>query len=338
MQFIDEQNDLTFLFGQIIEHRFETLLEFTAEFRPGDQRTHVQGQQAFAFEALRHFAVDDALRQTFDDGGLAHARFADQHRIVLGAPLQNLNGATDFVIATDDRIELALFGALGQIDGVFLQGLALFLGIRIVHLLTAAQLFDGFLDQALGGAGLTQRLAHRTLVFQRGEHEQLRRDVLILALLGKLVGLIEHAIEVVGDMYVAAAALHRRQFLHGLAQLRTQQVHIDVGLREQMPHTAALLVEQRDQHMHRLDELMIAAHGEALGIGEGGLKFTGQFVHAHGAKLRSRYRWDCLTDGGLAGRFQGVSTKRLSHRPSSNPDKSLHRHSGEGQNPWNSKP
>ena len=35
--------------------------------------------------AFGHVAVDDALGQALDDGGLADARLADQHRVVLGA-------------------------------------------------------------------------------------------------------------------------------------------------------------------------------------------------------------------------------------------------------------
>jgi hypothetical protein len=212
VQLVDEQDDLAFLLGEVIEHGLEAFLELAAELGAGDQRAHVQRQQALALEAFRHLAVDDALGQALDDGGLAHAGFADQHRVVLGAALQHLDGAADLVVAADHRVELALFGALGQIDGVFLQRLALFLGVRVVHLLAAAHFLDGLFDQALGRAGLAQRLAHRALVLQRSEHEQLRGDVLVLALLGELVGEVEQAVEIVGDVHVAAAALHLRQF------------------------------------------------------------------------------------------------------------------------------
>ncbi len=61
-----------------------------------------------SFEAVGHVAVDDAQRQTFDDGGLADAGLADQHRIVLGAARQHLDGAADFLVAADHRIELAV--------------------------------------------------------------------------------------------------------------------------------------------------------------------------------------------------------------------------------------
>ena len=61
-----------------------------------------------SFERLGHFAVDDALRQAFDDRRLADAGLADQHRVVLGAPLQDLDRAADLVVAADHRVELAV--------------------------------------------------------------------------------------------------------------------------------------------------------------------------------------------------------------------------------------
>ena len=60
-----------------------------------------------SFSALRHVAIDDAQRQPFGDGGLADAGLADQHRVVLGAARQHLDGAADLLVAADHRIELA---------------------------------------------------------------------------------------------------------------------------------------------------------------------------------------------------------------------------------------
>ncbi len=36
VQFIDEQYDLAFLFGQVVQHGFQTFLEFATEFGAGD--------------------------------------------------------------------------------------------------------------------------------------------------------------------------------------------------------------------------------------------------------------------------------------------------------------
>ncbi len=50
-----------------------------------------------------HVAFEDALREAFDDGRLADAGLADEHRIVLGAPAEHLHDAADFVVAADHR-------------------------------------------------------------------------------------------------------------------------------------------------------------------------------------------------------------------------------------------
>ena len=123
VQLVDEQDDLAFLLGEIVEHGLQPLLELAAELRAGDQRAHVERQNALVLQALGHLAVDDALRQALDDRGLADAGLADEHRVVLGAPLQHLDGAADLVVAADHRIELARGGARRQVDGVFLQRL-----------------------------------------------------------------------------------------------------------------------------------------------------------------------------------------------------------------------
>ena len=245
VQLVDEQDDLAFLLRQIVEHGLEALFEFAAILRAGDQRAHVERQNALAAQAFGHFAIDDALRETFDDRGLADAGLADQHRIVLGATLQHLHGAANLVVATDDRIELALLGALGQIDGVLLQRLPAFLRVRIGHLLAAAHLVDGLLDRALHGAGIAQNRAELALVLERRQHEQLAGDVLIAALLRELVGELKQPVQLVGDVHFAAALPSTlRQAVERLAELRAQQIDVGAGLVEQVAHRAALLVQQ----------------------------------------------------------------------------------------------
>ena len=64
----------------------------------------------------------------------------DEYRkyIEKDAALEHLDGAADFVVAANHRIELAGAGALGQVHAVFLQSLALALGLGAVHALAAA--------------------------------------------------------------------------------------------------------------------------------------------------------------------------------------------------------
>ena len=83
---VDEEDVGAGRAGDFLQHRLEPLLELAAIFGAGDQRAHVERQELLVVEAFRHVAVDDAQSQPFDDRGLADARLADQHRIVLGAP------------------------------------------------------------------------------------------------------------------------------------------------------------------------------------------------------------------------------------------------------------
>ncbi len=105
---VDEQDDAALVLRHFLEHRLQALLELAAVLGAGQQAGHVEHQHLLALQGFGHFAIDDALGQAFDDGRLADARLADQHRVVLGAALQDLDGAADLVVAADHRVELAL--------------------------------------------------------------------------------------------------------------------------------------------------------------------------------------------------------------------------------------
>src|SRR6185437_5314692 len=68
-----------------------------------------------ALEDVRHLVRADASGETFDDRGLADARLADQHRVVLRAARQDLHHALDLGLAADDGVELAFGGELRQV-------------------------------------------------------------------------------------------------------------------------------------------------------------------------------------------------------------------------------
>ncbi len=308
VQFVDEQNDLAFALGQVIQHALQALFELTAELGTGDQRAHVQRQHALAAQALGHFVVDDALGQPFHDGGLAHARFADQHRVVLGAALQDLDGAADFLVAPDHRVQLAALGARGQVDGVLLQRLALFFGIFRLHAFATTNLVDGRVDLVLVGTGSAQRHAQRAAIVERGQHEPLAGDERIAMLLGQFVGLVEQPVQVVADRQVAFLPGDLRQGVQRLGQPLAQHRHIDPRLGQQRARAAALLVEQRSEHVHRFDDVVVAAHGQRLCVRQRLLETRGELVHPHGGVLDMLPLAEpALSDRcGYAGVFQGA--------------------------------
>ena len=211
MNFVDEQDDPALLPGQVVEYGLHPFFEFAPVLRPCDQRTHVQCQKALALQAFRDLGVDNPLRQPFDDCGLSHPGFANQHRIVLGSTLQHLDGSAYLVVAPDDRIELALLGALGEIDGELLERPAVFLRVRIGHRFAAAYHVDGLCNRFPGRTVAGQEIGHPSVRLQAGEHEQFARYELVLSLLCELVAEIEVAAQLGRNMHVTCHAVDPRQ-------------------------------------------------------------------------------------------------------------------------------
>ena len=207
VQLVDEDDRLAGIGRDVLEDGLQALLEFAAVLGAGEQRRHVERQHALALQRLRHFAVDDALREAFDDRGLAHAGLADQHRVVLGAPLQDLDRPPDLVVAADHGVELAFAGALGEVDRVLLQRLALAFGFLRVDAGAAAHRLDRRLERLAGEAGVLQQPAGVALVVGGGQQEKLARDELVAALGRFLVGQVEEVVEVARDRDLAALCL-----------------------------------------------------------------------------------------------------------------------------------
>src|SRR5690606_36062832 len=72
---------------------------------------------------------DDALREALDHGRLADPRLTDEHGVVLGAPREHLDDATDLLVAADHGVELALARDLGEVHAVLLERLVGALGV-----------------------------------------------------------------------------------------------------------------------------------------------------------------------------------------------------------------
>ena len=91
VQLVDEGDDLALGVGDLLEDGLQPLLELAAVLRAGDHAAEVEADEALVLQALGHVALDDAAGEALDDGGLADAGLADQHRVVLRAPRQHLD-------------------------------------------------------------------------------------------------------------------------------------------------------------------------------------------------------------------------------------------------------
>ena len=120
VQLVDEQNHLPARLFHLFEHRLEPVFELAPELRPCDQRPHVERDDRFVFEVLRHVTQNDPVRDPFDDRRLPDARLANQHRVVLPPPRQNLNDAANLRIAPDHRVDLPLPGRCDKVVPILL--------------------------------------------------------------------------------------------------------------------------------------------------------------------------------------------------------------------------
>ena len=145
-----------------------------------------------SLEGVGHVTGDDALGEPLDDGGLADAGLADQHRVVLGTPREHLDDAADLGVAADDRVELALLGARGQVDGVLLERLVGRLGLLAGDPPVAADGRDRLTQGRLVGTGLGEQRPHRGVDHGQREQQVLGGDVVVAHLLDQLERLGEH--------------------------------------------------------------------------------------------------------------------------------------------------
>ena len=151
---------------------------------------------------------------------LADPRLPDQHRVILGPSLQYLDGPADLVITSDHWIELALLGALGEIDGEFFERPAVLFRIRIGHGFAASDRVDRVRDRYFRRAIALQEIGNAPARFEAGEHEQLARYELILSVLCELVAEIEMTPELARYLHVAGHAGDPRQRVEHDAELR----------------------------------------------------------------------------------------------------------------------
>ena len=118
MDLVDEEDDLPVAVHDFLDDALEPLLELALVLGACDQRAHVQGEDLAALQILGHLPVHDLGGDPFRDGGLADTGFADQDRVVLSPSTQDLQHATDFLVAADDRVELSFGRGLIEVHGV----------------------------------------------------------------------------------------------------------------------------------------------------------------------------------------------------------------------------
>src|SRR5207248_10102846 len=104
------EDQIAFGVADLGQDGLEPFFELAAVLRAREHRADVERPDALALQALGDVAGDDALSEAFDDRGLPDPGIADQHRIVLRAPREDLDDTADLLVSADDRVELPVLG------------------------------------------------------------------------------------------------------------------------------------------------------------------------------------------------------------------------------------
>src|ERR1700716_2617237 len=100
MKLVDKNYVLRIL-HQLAHDLLQALFKLSAVFCPGHDQGKIDRDYSLVLQERRDFAANDSLRETFDDGSFSYPRFANHHRIILGAPAKYLNHSFNLRFATD---------------------------------------------------------------------------------------------------------------------------------------------------------------------------------------------------------------------------------------------
>src|ERR1017187_4338783 len=281
VQLVDEADDFAVGIDDLLDHRLEAVFELAAELGASDHAAEIDGHQLFVLELIGHVAAEDALGESFDDGGFADAGFADEHGVVLGAAAEHLHDAADLVFAADHGIEFALAGGFGEIVGVAFQRLILGFGVLVGDALRAADRNQGLEDGVVGGAGAFQELAGGFIALLGDAQQQVfGGDELILEADGLVEGVLQDLVERRGEVH---AGLHVAGFGQGGQEafgLGHDGVGVDTAFLQHGPDNALALFGERDEQMQRVHDLAAVLFGQRLALLQGVLGLLGQLVDA----------------------------------------------------------
>ena len=264
VQLVDEQDDVAAGLD-LLQHLLQALLEVTAVARPGDQRAEVERVDLLALERLGHLALDDVLGEPLDDGGLADAGLADQHRVVLGPARQDLHDPLDLLLAADDRVELALAGQLREVAAELVQdhgplrAALAGAGGRLLALaagVAGEQLDHGLTDAVEVGAQLLQHLGRDALAFaDEPEQDVLGADVVVSELQRLAEAELQDLLRAWGERDVPGGG--RLTLADDLLDLLTDRFEGDVERLERLRGDALALVDQPEQDVLGADVVVV---------------------------------------------------------------------------------
>ena len=272
VELVDEQDDVA-PGPDLLEDLLQPLLEVTPIPAAGHQGAQVERVELLVEEGLGDLVGHNPLGQALDDGRLTHARLADQHRVVLGPARQDLHDPLDLFLATDDRVELAVPGQLGQVPAELVEDGRARRGVRgrrpraaahrLLALVARHQLDDLLAHPAQVGSQADQHLGRHALALaDQAEQHVLGADVAVAELERLAQRELEHLLGPgrEGRRPAGGAARHADGLFHLLPDGLERDPH---GLEGLGSHPLTL-VDQSQKDVLRADEAVVEQSGFLL--------------------------------------------------------------------------
>ena len=246
VQLVDEQENAAFGIFYFLQDGLQTFLKFAAVFCACNQCAHIQREDRLVLQGLRYVAAYDALCQTFGDGSLADARFADQDGIVFRFAGKNTDDVANLVVTADDRVGFLLACLFYKVGAIFFQRLVGVLGIVRGHAAAAANGLQNLQAVLTRDAIIPeQRRDGGVRLVQHGKEQMLDRDIVVAhgfcGLLGGGKQLL-HAVREIKLVGRAARSGHGGQLLHRRICCGLEAFRRHAHALEKLGHKAAVLL------------------------------------------------------------------------------------------------
>ena len=267
---VDEEDHIAAL-HDLVDDALQAFLKLAAVLRARHESCHRQGHDALLLQEARHGARGDACGKSFRDCRLADARLADEDRIVLRAPRQNLHDALDLLLPADDGVELALPRHPIDVPAVLVEerrarsglslrgrGAAAAIGCgKLRALVRAAEHVDDRRthDVEIGAERDQDVRRHAFILADKPEENVLRADVIVPEGARLFDGKLHHALGAI-RVIRCVPLLHLASAEH-ILDARAHMTEIESQRAQRARCNALALVQKPEEDVLRTDEVLL---------------------------------------------------------------------------------
>ena len=268
VQLVDKQDDLSLALFHFLQNALEAFFKLAAVFCAGHQRAHVKAEHLAVLQVFRYIAAHDTQGQALGDSCFAHARLADEHRVIFCLARKDTDDVADLGVAADDGVQLLLTGQLHKVLAVFGQHVIGAFGVVAGDALVAAHLRQHLQKAGLIKAELAQHLLDGGVGrIHHAQHKMLHGNVFVLHGGSGFFGGRQRTVQLRRDIHlfgVPPGACYMGQLTHLFGKGGGKVARLGPHLLKQLGDEPVLLAQQSAEQMLRAQGLVFILDGQRL--------------------------------------------------------------------------